>query len=60
MKSNWYVLIIRALDEGAQIGWNHAQKHTDTPEPDAVQQAIVDEQVTQLCEIINFDDVLSE
>ena len=56
MKPNWYNLISRALEEGADCGWQQAHKHTDTPEPDTVREAIVDAQMAKLDEIIIFDD----
>ena len=56
MKPNWYALISRALEEGARAGWNRAHKYVDIPEPDSVQEAIVEAQWIALCEVIDFDE----
>ena len=56
MKPNWYKLISRALDEGASLGWQHAHKHTTHPTKEVVQDAIVEAQLSNLSEIINWED----
>ena len=59
MRPNWYALISRALEEGVKSGFNHAHKHTDIPEVDDIQDAIVDAQLANLDEIFIFDEQVS-
>ena len=57
MKVREYVLVCRAVEEGVELGWNRAHKHTDEPTPEAVKAAIDDAVMNALTEVFVFDDV---
>lgn len=46
----------RAVDEGVAYGWNRAHKHTDTPTPEAVREAIERAVMDALAEVIEWPD----
>jgi hypothetical protein len=56
MKLKAYPLVERALEEGAQAGWNRAHKYTDTPTAEAVRDEIVRAQMLELSEILDWED----
>lgn len=43
-------LLHEAVEVGVTIGWNRAHKHTDTPEPAAIQDAIHDAVMHEIAE----------
>lgn len=43
-------LLQEAVEVGVTIGWNRAHKHTDTPEPAAIQDAIHDAVMHEIAE----------
>lgn len=56
MKANFYVLILRAVEEGISTGWAHAHKHTETPSDDLIKDAIEDGIMNALSEVFSFED----
>jgi hypothetical protein len=56
MKAKEYNLIIQCVENGIALGWNRAHKHTDTPDAEAIQQAIEDAVLNEICEWFDFED----
>ena len=55
VKFRAYPLLERALEDGAEFGWNRAHKHEDDPPEHYIRQCIVQEQMNALDEIMEFD-----
>jgi len=53
---NLYQLISDAVERGLEIGWRRAHKHTETPDPQHVQQQQHDEIMNQLSEFVVFNE----
>jgi len=51
-----YEVIARAVEEGIQMGWNRAHKHTNTPDSDHVMESIYNEVMNSVCEMFDFDE----
>ena len=60
IEADWYKLMKRAVGEGVAYGWNRSHKHTNTPEPVAIKEEIVEAIMNELCEIIIFTDLYDE
>jgi hypothetical protein len=56
MKANTYKVLVRAVEEGVQWGWNRAHKHTDNPTDLALQNHIVEAVLNEVCEWMDFRD----
>ena len=56
MKFNAYEILSRAVESGVSYGYMRAHKHTDTPNEDAIKTEIENAIMTELCEVITFDD----
>jgi hypothetical protein len=54
-KMKKYGIISDAIERGIQWGWQHAHKHTDTPDEDSVKQHIYDDVMNEIFEVVNFD-----
>ena len=50
-----YTLIERAVEEGIAFGWNRGHKYADDPEPEVIKEAILNEVMLALSEIIDFE-----
>ena len=55
MRWNEYALVDRAVEEGIQMGWQHAHKHTDAPLIEDVQEALREAVMLALSEILTFE-----
>lgn len=55
MKFKTYELVTRAVEEHARFAANRILKHTDKPDHEDIVQAIVDEIILGLDEIIDFE-----
>lgn len=55
MKFRAYEIIAEAVGRGITLGHFRAHKHTDKPEPDAVQEAIHTAVMGALCDILDFE-----
>ena len=61
LRINAYAIITRAIEDGAAIGVRRAFKHREEPKgwtdeiAAAVADAIVEAQMNELCEVLNFD-----
>lgn len=51
-----YRLVADAVGRGISYGWARAHKHNNTPEAEAVKQDIEDAILSELCEVIQFDE----
>ena len=50
-----FPVLSRAVEEGVAYGWRRAHKHTDTPDPKAIEEQIVDAVLGEICEYFDFD-----
>jgi len=57
VKPNEYKVLSEAVEEGVSYGYQRAFKYSDDPTPDAIQAAIVDAVMLQVCEYFYFDDM---
>lgn len=55
LRWNAYELISRAVEAGVAYGYNRAHKH-GKPKPEALKEAIEREVITELCEVLIFED----
>ena len=56
MKAKTYQLIQECVENGVQLGFNRAHKHTDTPSNDELQNKIIDSVMLEICEWFTFDE----
>lgn len=49
-------VLARAIEEGAEHGWNRAHKHTDKPDEFAVREAVTTAVMDAICEVFDFED----
>jgi hypothetical protein len=56
MKAKTYQLIQECVENGVQLGFNRAHKHTDTPSDDELQNKIIDSVMLEICEWFTFDE----
>jgi hypothetical protein len=57
MKPNTYVIMERAVEEGARLGYRRAFKHVENPSEEAIVEAIVDGVMLTVSEVFVFSDV---
>ena len=51
LKVDTYRVIIKAVEEGIEYGWNRAHKHTDSPTPALVKETIENAVMNSLSEV---------
>lgn len=56
MKVKTYDILVRAIEEGIDIGWARANKHTPTPSGKDIKDAISVAIGNQLDEVFDFSD----
>jgi hypothetical protein len=56
MKAKTYQLIQECVENGVQLGFNRAHKHTDTPSDDELQNKIIDSVMLEICEWFSFNE----
>jgi hypothetical protein len=56
MKAKTYQLIQECVENGVQLGFNRAHKHTDTPSDDELQNKIIDSVMMEICEWFSFNE----
>jgi hypothetical protein len=54
MKPNTYVILNRAVEEGALIGYLRAFKHVENPSEEAIVDSIVDGVMLAVSEVFDF------
>ena len=55
MKVREYRLMDEAVEAGVARGWRMAHKHVDAPTPEAIQEAMEREVMTEICERFIFE-----
>jgi hypothetical protein len=56
MKAKTYQLIQECVENGVQLGFNRAHKHTDTPSDEELQNKIIDSVMIEICEWFSFNE----
>jgi len=56
MKVRSYVILERAIEEGIVRGWQHAHKCNDKPDVEMIKGAILQDVMSKVYEVFNFDD----
>jgi hypothetical protein len=56
MKPHAYRLMARCVEDGIKLGIARAYKHTDTPPPEQLEDAIYAAVTNELCEWFIFED----
>lgn len=56
IRAKVYPLMYDAVEVGITIGWNRAHKHVEHPSPNAIQDAITQAVMNEICERFTFDD----
>jgi len=56
MKAKTYQLIQECVENGVQLGFNRAHKHTDTPSSEELQNKIIDSVMIEICEWFSFNE----
>jgi hypothetical protein len=56
MKVNEYNVMLTAVENGVSVGYVRAHKHTETPTPAALQTAITDAVMNEVCEWFKFEE----
>lgn len=60
MKPNTYVILERAVEEGALMGYRRAFKHNENPSEEAIVQAVVDAVMLSVSEVFVFTNDIGE
>lgn len=50
-----YDVLVRAVEEGFQRGWNRAHKHTDTPTDELIAEQVTSAILGDICEVFDFE-----
>lgn len=56
MKPNTYVILERAVEEGARLGYRRAFKHIENPSEEAIVEAIVNGVMLSVSEVFEFSE----
>ena len=56
MKVNEYNVMLTAVENGVSIGYVRAHKHVETPTAAALQTAIIDAVMNEVCEWFTFEN----
>lgn len=56
MKPKFYPLLLRCIEDGAQIGYFRAFKHDDKPSEELIVERIIDAITSELFEAFTFED----
>lgn len=55
IRAKTYPLMREAVEAGIAYGWHRAYKHTNTPEPAAIMEAIEEAVMNAICERFEFE-----
>ena len=55
MKANEYLVLSECVEDGINLGYTRAHKHTDNPTEQQIKAAIADAAMLQICEYFIFD-----
>jgi hypothetical protein len=50
MRANEYLVLEMAIEQGVDLGFNRAHKHTDQPTPEQIKDAIHHAVLNEVCE----------
>ena len=56
VKPKEYERLQACIAQGVMWGWQHAHKHVENPEVDAICDHIVSDVMSEICEEFDFDD----
>jgi len=56
MKPNTYVILERAVEEGARLGYQRAFKHVENPSEEAIVESIVNGVMISVSEVFEFSE----
>ena len=56
MRPNTYVILERAVEEGARLGYRRAFKHVENPSEEAIVEAIVNGVMLSVSEVFEFTE----
>ena len=56
MRAKEYILMEEAVEQGVMWGWQHAHKHVEHPEPEAIKEQIVNDVLNEICARFDFED----
>lgn len=60
MKANEYKLMDRCIEEGVQLGFHRARKHTEEPSQSQLMESIRNAIMLEICEWFEFDEIKQE
>ncbi len=60
MKVDTYRVLERAVRDGLGHGWRRAHKHVESPDREAILDAMQSEIMNEVCEWFSFDDPTEE
>lgn len=60
MRVRAYDVLQQAVEAGVNYGWNRAHKHTDTPDAEAIKDAIFNAITSEICDWFDFDEEESD
>lgn len=56
MKVKSYVILQRAIEEGYKRGYSRAHKYVEVPQPEALEEEILNTIMGEICDVFSFDD----
>ena len=57
MKANEYLILSECVEDGINLGYTRAHKHTDTPTEQQIKEAIEQAVMTEICQYFIFEDL---
>jgi len=56
MKPDSYKILSRCVEEGIDLGWGRAHKHTDKPSEESIKNYIEECIINEVCEYFKFNE----
>jgi hypothetical protein len=56
MKVRAYPVLCQAVEKGVAYGWRRAHKHNDAPDPETIEEQIVEAVLSEVCDYFDFDE----
>lgn len=57
MRPNEYLVLSECVEDGINLGYTRAHKHTDTPTEQQIKEAIEQSVMTEICQYFYFEDL---
>lgn len=57
MKPNEYLILSECVEDGINLGYTRAHKHTDTPTEQQIKEAIEQAVMSEICQYFLFEDL---